>query len=552
MKKRALIIALVVVVATLFVVAPAFAGQQTRIMYANMNVDVYEYTPAATGYLWVSIGWSNPDGTGTPQWPISEVDGAVQTFDSASGEIYYDVDVAGLYAATGNPQIGQFRVLSGGVGKTCYISVVPFIGDVPYRLIVRYGTSSQGQTNPVVLDTGAIDVSNPAQKWAYGVHGVVNVPSTGTWKSVAQYWPGTMNRGTGVSDVWANWDDYAFDRATYTQLFANEWANTNYYPPVSSTTTIASGGGPTVPKPGWVYVCPEIWTAAARPNVWTNIATDIYPKPGSLSATAAPLWHTYSFPDNAKAATPVYTWGMLNNTSASKRSFSLIGDRSTQLTHTFYGDSITWLYTKWNRGGIARVYIDDVDKGTIDQYSSSFVFKASQTYSGLGNSAHTIRIVSDRTKNPSSLAYWTTHDAFIAATDAADPVPTDPRENNYDGSSLFKWGVLSNASASGGSFALIGDRAAALAFSFEGTSIDWKYTKWNRGGIARVYVDGIDKGTVDQYSSSFAFQQTSTYSGLGAGWHTIMIVSNKTKNASSLAYWTTHDAFVVGATTFEN
>jgi hypothetical protein len=553
MKKRVLIIALVVVVATLFVAAPAFAGQQTRIMYANMNYDVYDYTPTATGTLHVTLSWTNPDGTGAPVWPIAEVDGVVQTYDSGSGELYYDVDVASLYAGT-NPHVGTYSVKSGGVGKTIYVGVAPFIGDVPYRLVVKYGNAPQPVNNPVVIDTGAINVANPAQKWAYGVHGAVNVPNTGTWKSVCQYWPGTMNRGAGTSDVWANWDDYAFDRDTYMQNFANEWANTNYYPPVSSETAIVTSGPSTNARPGWVYVCPEIWTPAARPNVWTAIATDIYPKPGSLSATAAPLWHTYSFPDDAKAANVAYFWPSVNNVNASKRNFSGEPSTAAKITATFYGPTVTWVYRTGALGGRADVYIDGAKHNAtpIELYTPTTQWNQTYAVTGLTDAAHTIEIRNAGTKNASSGAFFVYHDAFIAKTDAADPIVNGRMENNYDGSTIYDWPRVNNANASGGSFSGNPSTAASCAFSFQGDAVTLVYRTGALGGRARVYVDGVDRGMVEMYSATTAWKVERAYTGLGAGWHTVFIKNEGTKHASSLAFFVYIDAFKVGAATVEN
>ncbi len=225
---------------------------------------------------------------------VSEVDAVVQTL--SGGEPYFDIDVATLYAGT-NPQVGTVTVRSAGVGVPIYVSVLPWVGDVPYRLRLTFPNA--GTT---VLDTGAIGSPPGAgQKWAYGCAGDLYIPSVGAWHSVLQYWPGTLNRAGAVSDVWANWDDYAWGRDAGTEDYelANTGAGVVYYPPVLRAATIlARGGGPTTPRPGyWYTLAPEIWTSAARPNVWNAIATDNYPQPGTLAHNAAPLWYTYSWPD---------------------------------------------------------------------------------------------------------------------------------------------------------------------------------------------------------------------------------------------------------------
>lgn len=181
------------------------------------------------------LWWARPDGTGAPLFPEADVDLVVQHYDPVSGEPYWEDNVE-LFWVT-NPRVKSFSVRSALVDRPFFVSVVPWIGDVPYRLQVTFPNSST-----TVLDTGPIDADSPTQTWAYGNSGDLFIPSTGLWHSVLQYWPGSLNRGTSTSDVWANWDDYAFGRDAGTDgyILANEWVNLNYYPPVVSNATIAA------------------------------------------------------------------------------------------------------------------------------------------------------------------------------------------------------------------------------------------------------------------------------------------------------------------------
>ena len=49
---------------------------------------------------------------------------------------------------------------------------------------------------------------------------------------------------------------------------------------------------------------------------------------------------------------------------------------------------------------------------------------------------------------------------------------------------------------------------------------------------------------MDQYNATALFQQSTVFSGLGNGSHTIVIVSNKTKNAASSGLVVYHDCFI--------
>ena len=72
-----------------------------------------------------------------------------------------------------------------------------------------------------------------------------------------------------------------------------------------------------------------------------------------------------------------------------------------------------------------------------------------------------------------------------------------------------------------------------------------------------MWIDGVAKGTVDQYGRrpkrrGAPLAASITYSGLGAGMHTILIVNTGEKSAASSGTVVTSDAFVVGEMTFED
>jgi hypothetical protein len=535
MRTKLIILVALVVTLALMVVSPALAGQQTRILYGLENEDYYTYTPTAAGYLEIQISWQD-DAGGTPGYPVAEVDGVCQAWNSAESEAYWDYDLAGLYAST-NPEVDVLQVTADMVGEPVYVGVTPFVGDVPYRIQLGWGTKANGPfTN--VYDSGAI---NPATSpRAHGIDAKFYLPAiagaTTPWHSVS-IWPGSSS-GTQYAD----YDDYVWNY-DYAKTIANNWSSLNYYGPL--VTDVSVGKALTG---DWFIAAPEVWTAAAVPNDWTG--GSIYPKPGNLAYNAAPITYTYSWGQDATTANTAYYWAPLTSASAGRLSYSSAVSTGAKITATFYGTSVTWVYTKNSASGVAKVTIDGVDKGTIDQYNATPLYKQSTTYSGLSAATHTIVIENNKTKNPASSKTFINHDGFVAPGFSGD-VHSD-MQNNMDGSTLYDWARLTSASASGGFYSSDLSTGAMLAFSFEGTSITWKYTKNSASGIARVYIDGVDKGTVDQYAASPAYQQTSTYSGLAAGWHTILITNNKTKNPSSSRTFINHDCFDVGGTIYEN
>jgi bacillopeptidase F len=85
----------------------------------------------------------------------------------------------------------------------------------------------------------------------------------------------------------------------------------------------------------------------------------------------------------------------------------------------------------------------------------------------------------------------------------------------------------------------------AATFTFTGTQVTYKYSKHSQRGIVKVTIDGIDKGTIDLYSATLLLQQSTTYSSLGSGIHTIHLMVTGTKNPSSTDVMVDVDAFQV-------
>ena len=94
------------------------------------------------------------------------------------------------------------------------------------------------------------------------------------------------------------------------------------------------------------------------------------------------------------------------------------------------------------------------------------------------------------------------------------------------------------------------DAGSRATFSFTGTSVSWIGYRDEWSGIAKVYIDGALKATVDTYSSPSKAQTAAyTISGLAAGAHTIAVEATGTRNAASQGLWVWVDAFdYTGAT----
>ena len=82
--------------------------------------------------------------------------------------------------------------------------------------------------------------------------------------------------------------------------------------------------------------------------------------------------------------------------------------------------------------------------------------------------------------------------------------------------------------------------------SFTGTGVSWITYQDQWSGVARVYVDGELKTTLDNYAAP-SRTGVAAYSigGLGSGTHTITIEATGSRNSSAQGSWVWIDAFDV-------
>ncbi|HEY2384666.1 MAG TPA: SBBP repeat-containing protein [Terriglobia bacterium] len=106
------------------------------------------------------------------------------------------------------------------------------------------------------------------------------------------------------------------------------------------------------------------------------------------------------------------------------------------------------------------------------------------------------------------------------------------------------WYSNSGSFNSGSSAVLAESQGSRATFTFTGIDARWIGYKDAWSGIANVYVDGVLKTTVDDYSASDQAQAVLyTISGLAAGTHTLAVEVSGNKNPSAQADWIWVDAF---------
>jgi hypothetical protein len=207
------------------------------------------------------------------------------------------------------------------------------------------------------------------------------------------------------------------------------------------------------------------------------------------------------------------------------------------------------------------VFVDGVLKATVDTYSANDTAQAVQySISDLTNAAHTLTIVPKGQQSAASAGSWVWVDAFEVTTGSTTtvvnpPVVTDPpvsttpfRIEQSAAAVVYTGGTWSNnttaPSSNGAKLSM--DPGARATVTFTGTAVNWIAYRDQWSGMARVYVDGVLKSTVDTYAPNDRAQQVMySITGLSRGTHTLAIEVVGQHSKKSGGNWVWVDAFDV-------
>jgi hypothetical protein len=249
----------------------------------------------------------------------------------------------------------------------------------------------------------------------------------------------------------------------------------------------------------------------------------------------------------------VYSGNWYANDSAdhSGTTAALTNAPGARASVTFTGTGIAWIGVTDGWSGLATVYLDGEMK-VVDTYSETAAYqRAIYEARGLSPGPHTLSIEVTHERGPGTDGSWVWIDAFDIENGTGLPggIPAPSgrvEENNPALVFTGRWYSRLNPAYSGGGSVLSMDAGSRLSLSFDGTGIAWVAYRDEWSGIARVYVDGELKTTIDNY---LAPSQTGVvpYSigGLGSGTHTLTIEATGTRNSSSQGAWIWVDAFDV-------
>ena len=228
----------------------------------------------------------------------------------------------------------------------------------------------------------------------------------------------------------------------------------------------------------------------------------------------------------------------------------LTNTKGARASITFDGTGISWIGVADAYAGLATVYLDGAMQvintyNPISQYQK-MLFRAS----GLAPGTHTFSIEVTHERGPGTDGSWVWIDAFdIEGTPVAGGVTAGSgrvEQNNAAMTYTGRWFANNSSALSGGSGALAMDAGSRAALGFTGSGVSWITYQDQWSGVARVYVDGELKTTLDNYASP-AHTGVAAYSitGLSPGTHTIAIEATGSRNSSAQGSWVWIDAFDV-------
>ena len=243
-------------------------------------------------------------------------------------------------------------------------------------------------------------------------------------------------------------------------------------------------------------------------------------------------------------------WYTNSSTGHSGGVAALTNTRGARATITFTGTGISWVGVKDGWSGLANVYLDGKME-VIDTWGTGQYQQALFTARGLTGGAHTLSIEVTHERNNRTEGSWVWIDSFLIEN--GEPVQggvtaTVGRVEENHPALVFAGRWFSNASPvhSAGNVALAMDAGARVTVSFDGTGIRWIGYRDEWSGVARVYVDGEPKATVDGYLAPSHGQSTLfSIADLAPGAHTLLIEATGTRNESSKGSWIWLDAFDV-------
>jgi hypothetical protein len=231
----------------------------------------------------------------------------------------------------------------------------------------------------------------------------------------------------------------------------------------------------------------------------------------------------------------VFGWAKVSSAKALGHSYLVESAKGATATVTFTGRTVTWLTTTGPTQGRATVYVDGVRKAKVNNWSAATHWQVARTIKGLKTGTHRLKVVvAGRKGNTKGTGTDIVMDGVKVGKKVGRNAP------------VFTWQHVSATTASAGGYSVSGKKGASASFTFRGTSLSWVSAKGPAMGKVKVYVDGVLKGTVDNYAKRTGFGLKGTFTGLADKVHTVKVVATGTKRKTSKGTSVVVDRWLVG------
>jgi hypothetical protein len=230
------------------------------------------------------------------------------------------------------------------------------------------------------------------------------------------------------------------------------------------------------------------------------------------------------------------TWRKSAASSAYGKRYLSENRKAASVRYAFRGTKVSWYTMTAPSQGRATVYVDGVKKARVNNYSARTEWHVVRTVKGLRKGAHTLSIVVAGRKGSKA---GTGTGVVVDAVRVGSKLVTNPKL-------AATWGTVRATGASAGGYAVSATAKATSSFTFRGTSVSWVTATAATMGKAKVYVDGVLKAKVDNYSAKARWNVRRSVSGLADTVHTVKVKVLGKKRAKATAANVVVDRWLVG------
>lgn len=318
----------------------------------------------------------------------------------------------------------------------------------------------------------------------------------------------------------------------------------------SASVALAIVGGPAVPvsltcRTAAAAVTPctgTVRSVALTPTLplvpgqrYTATLTAAVQDAAGNSALLAPTVFRAALTQQETSPALVQAWRVGGSAAALGSRYGVAELAGASASYAFTGTSVAWYTATGPTMGTAKVYVDNVLKGTVNDYAAAAHWRVLRALPRLTAGPHVLKIVATGLRG--STAGRGTQ-VVVDAVRVGATVVVNPALRTT-------WGTVALRTASGGGYAVADLATDAVSMTFRGTRLTLWTATGRTMGRARVYIDGVLKTTLDNYSTAtFALRRLAW--GLTDKVHTVKVVALGTHRAGATGNRVVVDALVVG------